>query len=267
MFSRSAYGLINARNELVKLLEAGLAGAYDPVSATRVWNEAESIDERVTKVPLDMEESPEDDPPGFVDVLLAGEEGQEALNNAAARIGNLMERLGELASQSAMETQESDAQNRGMKGRMAVAVRYASGLAKLADEFEEAAVEYDAAMLDVSAANLAIIGRLEEDPSQLPAAETWALVTRRLAQTARESLAGLSDFVESMKENAKLARVMRDPTTKIVRALDRFSRSTEVADEWDRRLQSLGVSVPPPEWEPPEDPPQCDETLGAASLT
>src|SRR5262249_62069791 len=39
MFSRSENGLINARKELQQLLETGLADEWDPVSATRVWND------------------------------------------------------------------------------------------------------------------------------------------------------------------------------------------------------------------------------------
>src|SRR4051794_24071560 len=42
-FSRSPVGLINARDELIQVLEAGLAGEFDPVTATRVWAGADAL--------------------------------------------------------------------------------------------------------------------------------------------------------------------------------------------------------------------------------
>jgi hypothetical protein len=36
-FSRSESGLIRARDELIQILSAGLAGEYDSVTATRIW--------------------------------------------------------------------------------------------------------------------------------------------------------------------------------------------------------------------------------------
>jgi hypothetical protein len=69
----------------------------------------------------------------------------------------------------------------------------------------------------------------------------------------RGALSELAGFTEIMKENAKISRVLRSPTDKIVGALQKFGSATEVADEWDRRLQGLGVPVPPLDWEPDDE--------------
>lgn len=172
-----------------------------------------------------------------------------------------MERVGELAATSAGEMAISDAQSRGMKGRLAILVKHASGLTDVAEELEATSAEYVNAMEDVSAGNVALIERLEEDPSQLDEGREWALMIRGLSATSREMLASLSGLVDSMKEKAKLSKVLRQPTNRIVKAFDAIKSATAAADEWDRRLQALGVPAPPPGWEPTQDEKRADESL------
>jgi hypothetical protein len=86
----------------------------------------------------------------------------------------------------------------------------------------------------------------------------WALLTRRLAATARESMGSLASFLGPMEENAKLSRVLREPTRRIVTAFQRQTKATAVMDEWDRRLQALGVPVPPEDWEPESEDEAAD---------
>jgi hypothetical protein len=171
-----------------------------------------------------------------------------------------MERVGELAATSAGEMAISDAQSRGMKGRLAILVKHASGLTDVAEELEATSAEYVNAMEDVSAGNVALIERLEEDPSQLDEGREWALMIRGLSATSREMLASLSGLVDSLKENAKLSQVLRQPTNRIVKAFDAIKSATAAADEWDRRLQALGVPAPPPGG-PAQDEKPADESL------
>jgi hypothetical protein len=52
-----------------------------------------------------------------------------------------------------------------------------------------------------------------------------------------------------MTEAARAARVLRAPVRRVANALDRFAVATQLMDEWDRRLQALGVEVPPADWQ------------------
>ena len=102
----------------------------------------------------------------------------------------------------------------------------------------------------VSSSNLAIIGRVEEDHDHLDDALEFAMLLRRLAQTARGNSESLNGMVSSMQDNARMSRVLRPATRRIISALDQFNNATEIVDEWDRRLQALGVPVPAEDWEP-----------------
>jgi hypothetical protein len=99
-------------------------------------------------------------------------------------------------------------------------------------------------MLSVSAANVAIIERLEDEPSQLPEVMEFGMTIRFLALSSRNALESLGGLSTSMQENARTSRVLRPPTRRVVTAIDRWAAATQLADEWDRRLQALGVPLP-----------------------
>lgn len=81
----------------------------------------------------------------------------------------------------------------------------------------------------------------------------YGQIIRRLAASAREGLESTQTLVTSLNEGARASKVIRPPVRRIVNALDRFATATQLIDEWDRRLQVLGVPVPPADWEPPAD--------------
>jgi hypothetical protein len=256
LFSRSPRALINARDELIDILRTGLAGEFDPVSATRVWNEDQTVEPDAESIEgLARQEA--DDAPGFVDLVVRGEELQPQLNEVTNAINDDIVELGALAENASEEMGRSDAAGSGMKGRLAVIARFAHSMDEIAGRLEEHVARYEETMGAVSSGFLALIGRLEEDPSQLPEAMDFSLQTRRLASIGRESMAQIGGMAGSIQENAKLSRILRGPSNRTTDALSRFETATQVMDEWDRRLQALGVPVPAADWQP-----DADEAVG-----
>jgi hypothetical protein len=128
-FSRSPVGLINARDELIEVLEAGIAGEFDPVTATRVWTVSEgatsvvAVEDPATAVVdggAGNTEHHEDDQ-GFLDIMAEAEEKQDALLPALEEVAKCVEELGALAERSSSEIQRSDAAGKGMRGRLQIA--------------------------------------------------------------------------------------------------------------------------------------------------
>lgn len=254
-FSRSTHGLITARNELVRLLETGLAGEFDPVGATRIWNESQDASANLSDLSPDAtsETSHEDqpEPPGFIDLIAEAEENQQPLIEAIQEIGVCLADLGQRAESASQRMAESDARGAGMRGRLTVATQFAHEVDAVANKLEVEVDKYESAISAVSAGNLAIIERLEEDPAQLSEAMDVGRLLRQLAARAREGLESQQGFVASMNEAARASRVLRAPARRISNALDRFATATQAMDEWDRRLQALGVDLPPDDWEYP----------------
>jgi hypothetical protein len=161
--------------------------------------------------------------------------------------------LGELVS--TQEVGRSDAAGKGMRGRLQVMTRYASGVDAIAGRLDASVERYASVLLAVSAGTLALIGRMEDDAEELETGCEFGMITRRLAAATRESMASLAEMVDALNNNARLSRVLHEPTRRVTKAVDRFVEDTSIIDEWDRRLQSLGIPVPPGDWEPeaPDD--------------
>jgi len=128
-FSRSRIGLIDARNELIRVLAAGLGGDYDPVTATRVWNEtsrSEEVADNLNDDAAAVQTAAPEDERGFIDVMAAAEEQVEALSPALEEIGSEIVEMGELAERSAELMSRSDAAGKGMRGRLQITTQFAT---------------------------------------------------------------------------------------------------------------------------------------------
>jgi len=271
-FSSSGIGLINARDELISLLEAALSGAYDPVTATRIWNESAESGTRTSEEPSQplpsapVGEDTDAEDHGPIDILAEAEEKQDLLPAALEAVGRCVEELGALADTSTKAIEESDAAGKGMRGRLQVILRHAAGLSDIADRLDASVDEYESVLRSVSAGNLVRIESMEQDPEDLEAGHQFGMLMRQIAASSRENLVSLASMVEAIEDNARLSRALRAPTRKVTAAFDRFANANANIDEWDRRLQSLGVPIPPEDWEPgvaddpsPPDPSGLDE--------
>jgi hypothetical protein len=262
-FSRSRIGLVDARNELTTLLGAGLGGDFDPVAATRVWNDAAQDEAASAAGHADETTEPQrdddDDDRGFIDIVAESEEQMDALVPALEELGGYVIEMGDLADRSTELMAQSDAAGKGMRGRLQVATRYATGLSEIADKLEPSVDRYGSVLDAVSGGTLALIERMEEDAEALEEGETFGMTVRQTAAITRESLASLGALVESIRSSARMSRVLRQPSQRIVTALNRFVEATSSIDEWDRRLQSLGVPVPPEGWEADIDPGDAED--------
>lgn len=78
----------------------------------------------------------------------------------------------------------------------------------------------------------------------------FGMVSRQSAHISREAMTSFAGLVKSIHSNASTSRVLKEPSRRLTAALDRFVSATSVIDEWDRRLQTLGIPVPPADWTP-----------------
>lgn len=254
-FSRSPIGLIKARDELIRVLETGIGGDYDPVTATRVWNDAvPPHDAGGGDVTNNAEPSQTDSGDvsalGFVDILAEAEEPQEELPPALEAVGEFVVELGTLAERATEQMRHSDAAGKGMRGRLQVITTYAASVENIAERLDPAVDHYVSVLDAVSAGIMVLIQRMEDDPDARDEGRNFGMVSRQSAQTSREAMTSFAGLVKSIESNAGASRVLKEPSRRLTAALDRFVSATSVIDEWDRRLQALGIQVPPADWTP-----------------
>jgi hypothetical protein len=252
-FSRSPIGLITARDELIRVLETGLGGDYDPVTATRVWNDvvpqSDIAGNDVTSNTEPSQAHNEDaSVSGFVDILAEAEGPQEELPLALEAVGECVVELGALAEKTTEQMRHSDSAGRGMRGRLQVITTYAASVEDIAERLDPAVDHYVSVLNAVSAGMIVLIQTMEDDPEALSQGQNFGMVSRRSAQISREAMASFAGLVKSIQSNSNASRVLKEPSRRLTSALDRFVSATSVIDEWDRRLQALGIQVPPADW-------------------
>jgi hypothetical protein len=243
MFTRSEHEMIIARNQLQKLLVNGLDGAWDPVSATRVWHHV-ALSEPVDRTPQD---ELDEDPPGFIDRLAEAETAQDRVSDTIESVSAQLQLMGELAEESTERMKQSEARGEGMRGRLAVVIKYAHDLDAVAGNLELHVADYLSLMNSVASGYSALIEVIEEDPEALTTSEAqeFAAAVRKAAQQTSTASASGEALVDTMVDNAQYARALRPPTKRITKALGEFHDAGKVFNIWDRRLEALGFPKPP----------------------
>jgi hypothetical protein len=262
-FTRSPINLITARDELIRVLEAGIGGDYDPVTATRVWNGTiQPNDVGGDDAEPAQADGSDASEMGFVDILAEAEGPQEELPPAIEAVGEYIVELGALAELATEQMRHSDAAGKGMRGRLQVITSYAASLEQITERLDPAVDHYVSVLDAVSAGMLVLIQRMEDDPDVRSEGRDFGMVSRRSAKSSREAMASFAGLVKSIESNASASRVLKEPSRRLTAALDRVVNATSVIDEWDRRLQALGIPIPPADWSPdPGEQPVSDEGM------
>ena len=144
----------------------------------------------------------------------------------------------------------SDAAGRGMRGRLQIITSYAASVGAIAERLDAAVNHYVSVLNPVSAGTMTLIERMDDDTDARNEAHEFGMLVRRTAAVTRGAMASLAELAKSIEGNASASRVLRVPSLRLTAALERFVDATSVIDEWDRRLQTLGIPMPPDDWKP-----------------
>jgi len=250
-FSRSKRGLINAREELISLLRSGMAGDYELVAATRIWlpSDQDIVSDAPELERDQLVDSTESEEPGFLDLVAQMELATPTFTGTVEELSQIIEEIGALAIDATAKLEQNDASGGTISARLTIAINFAKALDAPADRLKALAQAYATNLGDIHSGMDALLAALEDDPKLLSEAGEFPATVRQLASTARESMQVLNQLSISIGESRKIAKAMRDPARKLMKALSVFTEASAVMDDWDRRLQVLGVPIP----EPPED--------------
>jgi len=235
LFQRTEGGLIEARDRLAAALTAGLTGGYDPVTATRIWNETVStqIDPMTMKPPADTNE----EPPGLLDLVADAETGLEAASQALQRIAVVTDQLGTLAQASTQELER--AAPRGAKTTLPIVARFAASLDAPTTEFEQLALQYETDMMAVAAGMNVLIGQLEDQPQRLGEASDLVSMIENLDEAATSGQTGLDAFAQGVASLEPISRSLRPTARRLRAAIERVASATRLVHEWRSRVDSL----------------------------
>jgi hypothetical protein len=246
-FVRTPNNLNHVRDLLTETLRTGLAGGFQPVTATRLWAEARSAVATLVSVPADDSVANSADEPGYLEKIA---EMESALPKLAATVQGwtaILDEMNKAVIAATEETAASDARGGGTAGRLLVANRLAQTLTPLCDRQEGVVQTYAEQMQTVDLGMSAIIDIIETNPSQLeqalPLVEQVISVSSIFKQTADSSV----NAIAGARQLGAASRQLRAVTERQVKSIRGFVEIAEAVHRWAARLERLRGDQPTPE--------------------
>ncbi len=265
MLAQAGLGAAPARRRLLRLADQAPLAARDARAqlteagwGCEILDEVVGVVESRSRTLTDIARSPpvvarasppavERDDTGaeFLDVMAAAEERQHELPLALEAITESVGDVGALATGTTARLQESDAAERGMRGRLEVMTRYAAQLDAIADQLEPALERYLAAFAPYITAVGAMVGVMEQDSAARGAGAETAAAVRSLAAITRRSRTELAALPDAIAQSTGAAHALQSPSGRLIALLQRFLDSTLAIEELDERLAALGFASRP----------------------
>jgi hypothetical protein len=237
-FSRSERGLIDARKQLERALEAGLTEVPEPLTPTRIWSAGlygVVVDEPVPE-PSGGNPTVEDvDADGFLEQLQSIEETLPHLGVITEGIGRVMEKMGAIASDSNAELGSVEVTGMNAKQRLSIVARFSNALQEPADRLTNLTSEFSDQMQSLNPDVVGLLKFIEGNGSadEMDDSQSFVVQILDLAKTARESNQMLGGFGDSVGRLGEVSRVLRRPSMQIRRAIESMSVAIAITDEWE----------------------------------
>lgn len=246
-FSRSERGLIDARNNLSKALQIGLADGGNPVAATRIWNALPADD--VPPLEVEEEDDQESDDDGLFERMQKIETAFPSMTETLESLTEVMEQMGADATAFAEELDALNASDAPTAQRMSVLARYAATLQKPADEFTFLTDRFTEQMSETDVAVRGILRDMNRNPVLMDGEgpSEFLETIASLAGDGREAMEMLGDFGDQVYVLGSLSRVLRRPAKQIKDGVRKMSSATTVMDEWESTVARMKTSARQPQ--------------------
>jgi len=258
-FEHSASGLLQARDRLLRVLNAAVGGNCPPTTAGQIiigGRAAVASDEPRIPEPIPgLEEDDQDeqaefttdasdgDAPGMLEALADSEQSIPELGEKIASLGSLIERVGEIAVQHTPAM--TNAASAGAK--LAVASRYASDLDPVARQMDRESVELEVLAKSIDQGLDVLFAYLEANPGSIASnrvfLESVVVMATSAKQNADQTLKDLAAVISSQTD---MARILRPVLRLLVAALNRTAENFLVLARWGDSAARI-LALDPPE--------------------
>jgi uncharacterized protein YukE len=186
----------------------------------------------------------EDEAPGVVELLAAGEEAMPRLAEAIRGLVEEIQTLGGMIEEGAREMEAADKRGRGFVGRLVTTERLASRLEQPAERIAEIGHTYAANLVTVDPAIHTVLDIARADPTQYAEAKEFFRWVKGLSDESREAIKALEEMVRAMDETAELSRALRRPLRRTKAGLQAVLDGQAVTQEWRRRADDIEGGSP-----------------------
>jgi len=240
MFKRTEAGLVQARKDLSKALAANLDTGGDPVTATRIWFEAPSIEQRSTEsASADVTDTASDDAPGFLELLAEMETGTQSLVQTMVAAASIIEDISAIYTEATASVQQAEARGGGASVKLAIAELTAAKLSEQATRLEVVSGEFARTVDRIEPGIQYLLGRLAEEPEQLASIPDFPQQVQNLCDVARSSIEGSNAMRTNALEIGKASRSLKRAGERLAPSFKRFADTSSRIASWSVLLEKL----------------------------
>ena len=241
MFKRTEAGLVQARKDLSKSLAANLDTGGDPVTATRIWFEAPSLEQKEPEPDsADVANAAsDDDTPGFLELLAEMETGTQSLVQTMVAAASIIEDISAVYTEATASVRQAEARGGGASVRLAIAELTATKLNEQAARLEVVSGEFARTVDRIEPGIQYLLRRLAEEPDQLAAVPDFPLQIKSLCDAARSSIEGSNAMRVNAIEIGKASRSLKRAGERLAPSFKRFADTSGRIADWSELLDRL----------------------------
>jgi hypothetical protein len=236
IFPRTEGGLIEARKRLAAALRSAQEGRFDPVTATRLWNENGTT---VATLEVHEDRDDEEEAPGFLELLVQMEDAVPRLSLTLQALTSLNAEFSETMNNVTEQVRRSDDAGGGASQRLAVAIRFAHQLEGFADQFESLATQYEDQMRAADPGVSYILSELEADPSKVEEARAFPQSLTTVGDQMKHMNESIDSSASLVGNFGEIARPLRKPSNRLAAALRRLAGANAAVSNWAARAHRL----------------------------
>lgn len=242
MFKRTDAGLVQARKDLSKALAANLDTGGDPVTATRIWFESSTVQQRSSEaVQSEAEDASvgEEDAPGFLELLAEMETGTQSLVQTMSAATSIIQDIGAVYTEATESVRQADARGGGAAARLAIADQTAKKLDEQAARLEVVSGEYAHTVDRIDPGIQYLLGRLADDPEQLAEIPDFLGQVQALCEAARTGIDGSLTMQAHALEIGKASRSLKRVGQRLSPSFKRFADASSHIASWGDLVHTI----------------------------
>ena len=190
-------------------------------------------------------EPEDDDSPGLMDVIGAGEEAFPSATAVMERIAQTAAEIGEIMTEGTEAIQRADNQGKGMAGRLIVARDMSKKLADPAARNLSDGNALASHLHDIDGAVRTLIDRapvtVDEGPEARQIVCEFFENIRELSVISKETLGNLSGMIDAITPIENMSRDLRAPLRLLRQGLTVMVEAIEVTEEWVQLIDASPV--------------------------
>ena len=224
MFKRTEAGLVQARKDMSKSLAANVDTGGDPVTATRIWFEALSLEQKELQPQSDdlLAATDDEDKPAFLALLAEMETGTQSLAQTLVTMTSIVEGISAVYTEATASLRQADANGSGALTRLAIAELMETKLNQQAARLEVVSGEFARTVDSIEPGIRYLLVRLEEESDQHAAVPEFPLQIKKLCDAARSSIEGSNSMRMNVIEIGKASRSLKRAGDRLAPSFKRF---------------------------------------------